>query len=507
MFNGTLAVNYNGHGGPQAWCEERIFHISDINTFYNINKLPLFLTATCDFAPYDQILESAGEKLLTYDQGGAIGLMTTTALVFQYENVIINRDFWKNAYSRDQNNQSLSFGEIFRRTKNATYQNVLSEISLINFRKFALLADPATGFHLPSNRVVLETINGKPINAQADTLKSLNVYTITGSVRNAQLQPINDFNGTAYISIFDKVKKLKTLETNPTNPQLTYELQNDIVFNGKSNVVNGKFTTTFIVPKDINYSIGNAKVSLYAHTNDKDAIGSEVGLKIGGAGENNITDNLGPTIKPYLNDSNFVSGGLTNANSTLLINLSDENGINTTGTSVGHDITAILDGNTSEVISLNNFYQGANNDYKKGTVQYPLKNMAAGPHTLTIKAWDVLNNSNTAVLDFIVGSDKAEIDHVLNYPNPFFFETTFWFEHNHPNEMMTISVQIFTVSGKPVRSIQKVVNSPGSQNRDLKWDGKDEFGQKLGKGVYFYQISYKTLTGKSAQKIEKLVIL
>jgi hypothetical protein len=262
------------------------------------------------------------------------------------------------------------------------------------------------------------------------------------------------------------------------------------------------------VPKDISYDFGKGKISLHANSNTTDATGANYDITIGGSSNNSFNDNDGPIIKPFMNDTNFINGGITSANSTLVVDLSDDNGINTSGTSVGHNITAYLDG-SNEPINLNSFFEGASNNYKRGFVKYPLRNLSPGKHSIKVKAWDVLNNSNTATVDFVVSDGNAsDISRVLNYPNPFTDYTEFWFEHNHPGELLYVTVNIYSISGKAVRSIRKSFVSEGSQVREkVTWDGRDEYGNKIGRGTYIYQIHYKTASGNTAQKMQKLVIL
>ena len=213
-----------------------------------------------------------------------------------------------------------------------------------------------------------------------------------------------------------------------------------------------------------------------------------------------------------MNDENFVSGGITNEEPTLLANLYDENGINT-ASGIGHDITAILDGDETNVYKLNDYYVAAIDDYKRGSLSYPLRDLSPGLHTLTLKAWDVYNNASTQDIQFVVFDKDVslELTNVLNYPNPFVNYTEFWFNHNS-SDVLDVSIQIFTVSGKLIKTINGQTNAgsktTSSVSRDITWDGTDDFGSKIGKGVYVYKLKVRSSsTGMQAEKIEKLVIL
>jgi len=269
----------------------------------------------------------------------------------------------------------------------------------------------------------------------------------------------------------------------------------------------GKFQVSFVVPKDIDYTLGKGKVIYYASNGSTDAAGAD-SILVGGTGNNSVNDHTGPVIKAYLNDNQFVNGGITNQNPILLLNLSDSSGINTTGSGIGHDITAVLDDNTGSPYNLDKFYEGASNSYQSGTVQFPLPTLSPGLHTLIIRAWDVVDNSSQAILTFIVeGDGKLVLSHVLNYPNPFTTHTQFWFEHNRPGEPLQVMIRILTITGKIIKVVRQTIISTGNRSSELEWDGRDDFGNKLGKGVYLFELQVRTMSGQVATAMNKMVLL
>lgn len=509
LYNGTFLMNYNGHGGPLGWCEERIFSMDDVNYLTNLSKLPLFITATCDFAPFDNpTISSAGEILLHKADGGAIALMTTTQLVYADQNRIMNLNYMKEGFMPMDNGQYPTLGDAYRLSKNLRYVSSIDEFTASNFRKFALLGDPGLPLAFPKHRVYTDSINGVSVQQNTDTLKALGKYTISGHVADAQGNLLSGFNGVVYPTLFDKPKKLTTLQNDGDSPKRDYEVQNSAIYKGKATVKNGRFSFTFVVPKDINYAIDFGKISYYAQNETEDGNGYDKQVKVGGSATNAPVDLSGPLIKGFLNDEKFVNGGVTRSNSTLLLKLSDENGINYTGTSVGHDITATLDGNPQNTYVLNDFFEAAQDDYRSGTVRFPLNNLTEGQHYLQIKAWDVYNNSSEARLDFtVVNQTEGYLDRVYNYPNPFTTRTEFMFEHNMPNENLHVSIQIMNLSGRTVRQIRTVVNTPGTRVNGLEWDGRDESGDKLGRGVYLYKVSVRSSSGLHDSKLQKLILL
>ncbi len=505
IFNGTLIWNYSGHGGFRRLAEEVILDQDIINSFNNPDKLPLFITATCDVAPYDNpLLNSIGENLLLREKTGAIALMTTTRLVFAFSNRVMNKNYMEIALQRKPDGNYRTLGEAVKHAKNFTY-TFFGDV--VNNRKFTLLGDPALRIAFPLQQVQTTSINGKPISAIPDTLKALDQYTIAGQVTDLIGTILNNFNGTLYATIFDKVQNQTTLANDPGSLKTEFPVQKNIIFKGKAKVTNGQYSFSFIVPKDINYQYGKGRISYYADNTQTDGNGVYTDLIVGGTG-NGIADSDGPTLRVYLNDEKFVNGSITNAQPILLVKLSDSSGINVMGTGIGHDLVAILDDDEEQRFVLNSFYESELDNFRKGVARFQLPLLAEGLHTLKVKAWDAANNSSEAIIEFrVIKENQFTLDHVINYPNPFTTKTTFWFDHNRPGEEMRVTVQIFTVSGKLVKTIKNTIFSTGNRSSEVQWDGRDDYGNKIGRGVYIYRLQVRTADGKSASKLEKLYIL
>ncbi|MGB3948903.1 MAG: FlgD immunoglobulin-like domain containing protein, partial [Bacteroidia bacterium] len=239
-----------------------------------------------------------------------------------------------------------------------------------------------------------------------------------------------------------------------------------------------------------------------------DAQGNYERVIIGGSNDSAASDAVGPDVDLYMNDIKFVFGGLTDENPDIYSILKDDNGINTVGNGIGHDITAVLDGNTEKAIVLNDYYQADLNSYKSGSIRYGMEDLAEGKHTLKLKVWDVYNNSSETYTEFVVAkSAELALTHVLNYPNPFTTRTQFYFEHNQTCSLLEVQIQVFTVSGKLVKTIDQFVSTEGFRSEPIEWNGRDDFGDKIGKGVYVYRVKVTTSDGSAAEKYEKLVIL
>ncbi|MFM7667921.1 MAG: type IX secretion system sortase PorU, partial [Bacteroidota bacterium] len=499
---GAILVNYVGHGGEVGLAEERVVSIPQINSWSNINALNLFVSATCEFTKYDDPKRvSAGEWVALNPTGGAIALMTTTRAVYFGVNTSVGNALFDNVFDRNIDNSPLTFGEIMMRTKN-------DALDSDNKRSFTLIGDPALKIALPTLKVVTDSINGKNPTVEIDTLNALSKVRIKGHIEDINGTIQSGFNGILVPSIFDKAKKLKTLGQDPNSPEMEFELQRNIVYKGKSSVVNGYFDFSFVVPKDIALSIGKGKISYYAYDQNVDAYGYDTNFRIGGINPNGINDEEGPQLEVFLNDEQFIDGSITDETPVLLVKAFDENGINTVGNGIGHDITAIIDGKSSDPIVLNEYYSSELNSYQSGEIRYQMNELEPGRHTVLVKVWDVNNNSSSVETSFIVQEKQTPVlSNVYNYPNPFTTSTEFMFEHNQSCSTLDVQVQIFTISGKLIKTINESVNTVGFRNQGIKWDGRDDFGDQLGKGVYIYHLKVKNPDGQLAEKTEKLVLL
>ncbi len=500
IFSGALIMNYTGHGGVNGWAHERILDIASINSWTNFNKLPLFVTATCEFSKFDDPGKvSAGELVLLNARGGAIAMVTTTRLVFAGDNFVLNNNFLQQAFT-PLSNRMPTIGEGVMQTKNAIAKNA-------NNRKFILLGDPAVTLAYPRYSVVTTEINST--GSADDTLKALRKITIKGEVRDDSNIKMSGFNGIVYPVIYDKPVTVTTLKNDEGVQAFVFSYQKSILYNGKASVDSGAFSFTFIVPKDIAYNFGEGKISYYADNGTIDANGYTPAV-IGGTATDFEADGDGPELKVFMNDEKFTFGGITSQSPLLLVKLNDYSGINTVGTGIGHDITAIVDDNSQKTIVLNDYYKADLDNYQAGKVEYPLSDLEDGKHSIKVKAWDVFNNSTEGYTEFIVANNAdLALSHVLNYPNPFTTHTSFMFEHNCPCQELFVTIQIMTVSGKVVRSIAQEVISDGFRvDKDVvTWDGLDEYGETIGRGVYVYKLNVRTPEGKSAHEFEKLVIL
>jgi hypothetical protein len=504
---GTLLMSYIGHGGEVGWAHERVLEVSDINSWTNNKHLAAVLTATCEFTRVDDpSRSSAGELVILNPSGGAVCLFSTSRLAYSGSNFSLAQKFFTHFF-QSVNGVMPTCGEVFEKTK-VDYNDRYT-------RNFLLIGDPALRLAYPKFDVVTNTVNSNPVSSVSDTLSALSKVTITGEVRDKSGNKLTSFNGILYPTVYDKAVTYRTLGNDQgwtgdggSDWPAPFSLQKNILYKGKAKITNGDFSFTFIVPKDIAYQYGFGKLSYYAENGAIDANGYYTNVVIGGINSSAEADNSGPEIKVYMNDEKFVFGGMTDADPYLYGVVRDANGINTVGNGIGHDIISTLDEDNSNISVLNDYYEADIDNYQSGKVKYPFHDLTDGRHSLKLKVWDVYNNSSEARTEFVVASAaNLALNHVLNYPNPFTTHTTFMFEHNHPYSQLKTQIQIFTVSGKLIKTLERLIDTEGYRSNEIEWNGLDDYGDRIGKGVYLYKVHVMTNEGNSAEKFEKLVIL
>ncbi len=493
--DGVLILNYVGHANERFLAHERVLDISDINAWSNTDHLPVFVTATCEFSRFDGDETSAGEYVLFNANGGGIGLFSTTRVVYASANFKLSKSFYNFVFDNDENGEHYRMGDVMRLAK-------VNIGNSINKRNFSLLADPALKLSFPTYKIVTSTINQQDAESTRETIGALEKVTVTGYVSDAFGGKVDNFNGTLIPTVYDKEVLMQTLGNNGQMP-ISFKVRENIIYKGMSSVKNGEFSFSFVVPKDISYNLGEGKIQYYADNGSVDAHGAFTNFDIGGSGSS-IGDNQGPNIEVFLDSPDFNSGDKTGRNPVLLANLSDENGINTVGTGVGHDITAVIDDNYSNVLVLNNHYQANTDDYTSGTITYPLSNLSVGTHTLKLKAWDVANNSSEVEIEFEVTSDFI-ISSVSNYPNPVSEYTYFVLEHNQSGASLDVIFDIYDSFGRSVDRFQTTVGSNGSTTNPVRWD-LTESKIAATPGIYIYRAIVQNSEGIITSKSGKMTI-
>ncbi len=494
--NGALIVNFTGHGGEAGWMQEQVLDLTMIRNWENQNNLPLFVTATCEFSRHDDPRRvSGGELVLTNPDGGGIAIVSTCRPVSSSSNFELNKAFYNNIF-RKENDNYLRLGDVFRLTKNNPNVNAVGN------RNFALLGDPSLKLNYPSRNIKFNSITKDGV--ETDTIHALSLVKITGEIQdNSSIA--TGFNGTLHAIVYDKEASFTTLgnENSPFN----YYAKENVIFKGKASVTNGLFDFEFVVPKNISYQVDQGKISLYAINDQKTAdAGGARYINIGGSSNNSSTSQIGPVINLFLGDTINQSLGDIPSNTTLIVKLQDEEGINLSGYGVGNNITAILDDSITYI--MNKYYQAETDTYKTGWVNFPIKGLKKGTHSIVVKAWDTYNNSSEETINFAVTDpNKLNISSLLNYPNPFTESTTFSFRHNRAGEDLEISLDIINSSGERVRQFVAEVENSNSNVVLVNWTGETESGEKLINGIYLYKLSVRSKKDGALQHRQHKLIL
>ena len=477
---GALIINYSGHGGTDGWTEEKVLTREQIQTWRNLNNMPLFLTATCSFGRFDDPGNVSGaEMAMLSPKGAAIGLLTTTRPVYSNTNFLLNNAFYQ-AFAQKNTNPNLRLGDIFRITKNNSLSGVFN-------RNFSLLGDPSMQLAYPTEKIALTKINGT--SPEKQTLKALSKVSLEGEIRNSANGLIkNNFNGKILVSVFDKPSEVSTL--GQKTDKFKYKTYRNQLFEGLVEVKNGIFSVTFVVPKDINYQVGAGRVNFYAVSADStlDATGSYNELMIGGSESNILSDTKAPEVQLSIDRNNL-----------LVAQISDENGINISQAGVGHEMILTLN-DTLQIIA--NQYFTNTKDYMNGVLKYSFGKLPAGHYTVKLKVWDTYNNSTEEALKFIVETEKLKILNAYNYPNPVESSTNFYIEHNAENQDLTFTLAIFDSAGKQVfEKTETCYLCDKTLNLGMKIEPKN-----WTIGTYIYRISVESISeGNSSSFSGKMV--
>jgi len=498
---GTLILNYSGHGGEIGLGHEQFLRIADIQSWTNYNKLTVFITATCEFTRYDDPSRtSAGELVFLSTIGGGIALFSTSRATYASANLALNRAIYSNNIFKKFDGEYPCFGDVIRRSK---------ILGGSNDKKFILIGDPALKLAYPKLNAKTTVINNYEVNQnKPDTLSALSKVKIEGIITDIAGNKQTNYNGIIYPVVFDKKTAVLTLGTDAKSIPTTFYMWKSILFKGKAPVVNGEFSFDFMVPKDIAYNYGVGRISYYFNNDTIDGNGYNENVIIGGFNENARQDVNGPIINLYMNDVMFKPGDITNEDPSLFAKVSDESGINTTGNGIGHDIIAKIDDNINWTFNLNDYYEATEGNYNKGSITFPFRDLPDGEHQLSLKVWDIYNNSSTAVLPFVVSSsEKLVISNLMNIPNPVTDHTDFVFEHNQPGVDLDVVIEVYQLNGVRVKTLHTHINSPGFQSGRLRWNCTTDNNRKIGRGIYVYQLKVTTPDGKIAFKRSKLVFL
>ena len=512
LANGALIMNYTGHGAPNTLSHEYVVYTAD---FANAKSkhLPLLVAASCDITPYDTQEDNIGEGALMNKNGGAIAVFSAARTVYSTQNQYMNYNFME-AVLR-QTNGKVSMGEATRLAKNSLVDTQSGGSPLdatSNKLQYALMGDPALCLAMPTLQAVIDSIGDQTVGSGENILKAGSVVKISGHIEKDGNR-ISDFNGLATAVVQDVVQHIvcnlnPSALNNTANPiPFTFDMRPNNIFIGTDNVKEGKFSFSFAVPKDISYSDETGRILLYAVSNDKTmtASGHNESLAFNGTEENG-TDSIGPSIFCYLNNERFVNGDVVNAAPYFVAQLYDDDGINASGSGIGHDLQLIIDGDMQKTYNLNSYFTYDFGSYQSGTVGFSIPPLEPGNHKLLFRAWDVLNNSSVAELSFKVEKGvRPQLIDISCTRNPATTSTQFCIVSDRINTEMDIIIDVFDISGRHLWSHAETA-TPDAGGVFIDWDLSMSSGGKLSTGVYLYRVRARAEGSSYASKAKKLII-
>ena len=490
--SGALIIDYMGHGNELSLMQEAVITTGFIGQLDNRHKLPLFVTATCDFGKYDNPrLRSGAEQLLLSKTGGAIGLLTTTRPVFAQTNEPVNEAFHRSTFGLIDGRRP-TLGDIVKQTKNESLEGRIN-------RNFALLGDPFLTLNYPKYDITIDGLNEK-----TDTLSALQEITLTGRVSSAG-QKVESFNGTGALTLWDIPQEKQT--KGQQNAPFTYVEQTNALHRGEVQVENGSFTTTFLIPKNTSYKFERGKINGYFldEKNMQDASGGTNNVVLGGSSDNIQSDVIPPNISIFVNDVPYKAGMTINQNNLFIVQLSDESGINISQNGFNQNLSLSLN-DTIEII-LNDYYKASIETYQKGAIIYPMGNIAAGNYWGELKVWDSYNNSSTISVEFKVSDQPIlNLSDISIYPNPLKTgrNMNIRFTQDREGDELDITIGIFDVMGNQIINEDLYYNDSPSTIENITWRPSTS----LPEGVYFLHVQLTSgQDGATNNFIKRLIII
>lgn len=509
MSNGALIMNYSGHGSTSSFSHEYVLTLPDFKSTVS-SHLPLWVTASCDIMPFDGQEDNIGESAMLNDKGGAIAFFGTTRTVYQSYNRLMNLAFTRYVLGSDEHGQRISIGEAVRLAKNELIQAGTDKTA--NKLQYTLLGDPALKLALPTAPIVIDSINHQSLASLSEPLQigAGSIVHVSGYVDNGAGQVNESFNGEMTATVRDAAEEVvcRRNDTSEAEVAFVYTDRDKTLFHGSDNVSNGKFSFSFVVPRDLSYTNATGLINVYAINENKDeaANGYTDKMVFGGSGSAG-DDHDGPTVYCYLNSQLFVNGSTVNTTPYFIAEIADPSGINSTGNGIGHDLQLIIDGELARTYTLNDYFQYDFGSYTKGLVGFSIPELSEGPHRLQFRAWDVLNNSTTTELNFKVskGVTPTFFDVECTH-NPATTNTAFRIIHDRIGSNLDITLDIFDMAGHHLWQHHEQ-GTPYDNTYTINWDLCVDGGRRLHTGVYLYRVRISSDGSSQTSKAKKIIII
>lgn len=502
LREGLSLINYTGHGNTTSWSDEKVLTQQIIDKF-SYSKLPLWITATCDFCRFDALATSAGESIFLNEKSGGIALYTTVRVAYADTNEIINRHFLESLFTQDANGQYPVLGDVVKETKRKhTGPRNLN---------FTFIGDPAIKLNLPTYKIRISTINGKDVALDTPNFRAYDEVVVEGEILSQDNLSVDNFNGKLDVKVMDSKISITTRNNFRNESAFKYEDYKNLVYKGSTQVQNGKFSFFFYVPGNISYSGKAGKMILYASDSEQkiEAKGNFTNYKVQGTSDDPLDDHEGPEIvKLYLNDSTFVSGDKVNTTPFFYARLWDQTGVDITEGGVGHDVMLMIDNKPFTSYNLNSYYDNIFGRKGEGEVRFGIPQLSAGMHEAVFKVWDVMGNPTTYTFRFEVDESlKPFITNIVATPTPAKGNVEFHLTHNRPESQMKVGIMVYDIAGRLHWKHEETGSSELFKDYVIDWDLRNNSGSHVRPGVYIYRAAISTNNSKEATEAKKMIIL
>ena len=502
LREGLSLINYTGHGNTTSWSDEKVLTQQIIDKF-SYSKLPLWITATCDFCRFDALATSAGESIFLNEKSGGFALYTTVRVAYADTNEIINRHFLESLFTQDANGQYPVLGDVVKETKRKhTGPRNLN---------FTFIGDPAIKLNLPTYKIRISTINGKDVALDTPNFRAYDEVVVEGEILSQDNLSVDNFNGKLDVKVMDSKVSITTRNNFRNESAFKYEDYKNLVYKGSTQVQNGKFSFSFYVPGNISYSGKTGKMILYASDSEQkiEAKGNFTNHKVQGTSDDPLDDHEGPEIvKLYLNDSTFVSGDKVNTTPFFYARLWDQTGVDITEGGVGHDVMLMIDNKPFTSYNLNSYYDNIFGRKGEGEVRFGIPQLSAGMHEAVFKVWDVMGNPTTYTFRFEVDESlKPFITNIVATPTPAKGNVEFHLTHNRPESQMKVGIMVYDIAGRLHWKHEETGSSELFKDYVIDWDLRNNSGTHLRPGVYIYRAAISTNNSKEATEAKKMIIL
>ncbi len=511
---GVGFVNFFGHGTMDLWADEHVFTLNSLPSLQPTHsRFPLVTSFSCSVGKFDDPREeSLSGALVRAQNRGAIAAIGAPRTTFPGDNTDLAVAFYMNLFQA-RSNRSIGWSLYQAKLKYAKSRNFL----------YSLLGDPTLKFSPRADSIGLTLLD--PDGKVVDDPKALQEITIKGEILSKGI-PDHTFGSSddsAWVSLsmfgpdVDSVRR-----KDGGKSTVTYSLPGPTLYrSGKIRVLNGRFSARMIVPRSVPSDSAGSRLTAHAWSSQRTAFGSIGDIRFNGSMPIPKSDTSGPAISfvPLYGETESPWNSPTGFRDTLAgppdmrikVLLRDRTGLDLLADAPGEGLCYRLRQHTTWIRVPNSdvLLENAENGYRGEFIIAPSKHKTEkGMYTLEVSSQDIIGNISKADVTLKL-SDLDDPDvHVwrlFNYPNPVRLgkATRFFFYMNKAEgfsspwvESPVATVNLYTLSGKPIRILENIPNGHPFHCRD-------QFGNRLSPNVYLYTVEVRAPTSQGTQVTTK----